>query len=230
MPLRPVVLVVEDDEEMNQLQREFLDLYGLDTEAVYNGADALDAGRLARTDAVLLDLMLPEIDGMAVCTRIREHSGVPIVMLTARSAEDDRVAGLNRGADDYVTKPFRMRELCARLAAVLRRSRHWDRDEEVLEVGDLYIRPAAREAGIGARVVDLTPKEFDLLEHLARNADHVLGREKILERVWGEGQYLDERTLDVHIRWLREKIEDDPSNPERLITVRGVGYMLTSGA
>jgi len=225
-----LILVVEDEPDMAETIVRALEWGGFRAVTAANGREALERLASERPDLVLLDLMLPEIDGMAVCTRIREHSGVPIVMLTARSAEDDRVAGLNRGADDYVTKPFRMRELCARLAAVLRRSRHWDRDEEVLEVGDLYIRPAAREAGIGARVVDLTPKEFDLLEHLARNADHVLGREKILERVWGEGQYLDERTLDVHIRWLREKIEDDPSNPERLITVRGVGYMLTSGA
>ena len=151
------------------------------------------------------------------------------MMLTARVAEDDRVEGLTRGADDYVTKPFRVRELCARIAAVLRRSRHWDEAEEALEVGDLRIRPAAREVSVGGELVELTPKEFELLAYLARNADSVLSRERILGRIWGEDQYLDERTLDVHIRWLREKIEEDPSDPKRLVTVRGVGYKLTEG-
>lgn len=224
-----LILVVEDEPDMAETIVRALEWGGYRTITAADGREALERVRSDHPDLVLLDLMLPKIDGMDVCSAIREHSEVPIVMLTARAAEDDRVEGLSRGADDYITKPFRVRELCARLAAVLRRSRHWDEDEEALEVGDLRIRPAAREVSVADEVVELTPKEFELLEYLARNADTVLGRERILARIWGEDQYLDERTLDVHIRWLREKIEENPSEPKRLVTVRGVGYKLTEG-
>lgn len=224
-----LILVVEDEPDMAETIVRALEWGGYRTITAADGREALERVRSDHPDLVLLDLMLPKIYGMDVCSAIREHSEVPIVMLTARAAEDDRVEGLSRGADDYITKPFRVRELCARLAAVLRRSRHWDEDEEALEVGDLRIRPAAREVSVGDEVVELTPKEFELLEYLARNADTVLGRERILGRIWGEDQYLDERTLDVHIRWLREKIEENPSEPKRLVTVRGVGYKLTEG-
>ena len=224
-----VILVVEDEPDMAETIVRALEWGGYQTVTAADGREALERVQSDHPDLVLLDLMLPKIDGLDVCSEIREHSEVPIVMLTARVAEDDRVEGLTRGADDYVTKPFRVRELCARIAAVLRRSRHWDEAEEALEVGDLRIRPAAREVSVGGELVELTPKEFELLEYLARNADSVLSRERILGRIWGEDQYLDERTLDVHIRWLREKIEEDPSDPKRLVTVRGVGYKLTEG-
>lgn len=224
-----LILVVEDERDMAETIVRALEWGGYRTITAADGREALERVRSDHPDLVLLDLFLPKIDGMDVCSAIREHSEVPIVMLTARAAEDDRVEGLSRGADDYITKPFRVRELCARLAAVLRRSRHWDEGEETLEAGDLRIRPAAREVSVGDTLVELTPKEFELLEYLARNAGTVLSRERILERVWGEDQYLDERTLDVHIRWLREKIEEDPSDPKRLVTVRGVGYKLTEG-
>ena len=224
-----VILVVEDEPDMAETIVRALEWGGYQTVTAADGREALERVQSDHPDLVLLDLMLPKIDGLDVCSEIREHSEVPIVMLTARVAEDDRVEGLTRGADDYVTKPFRVRELCARIAAVLRRSRHWDEAEEALEVGDLRIRPAAREVSVGGELVELTPTEFELLEYLARNADSVLSRERILGRIWGEDQYLDERTLDVHIRWLREKIEEDPSDPKRLVTVRGVGYKLTEG-
>ena len=224
-----VILVVEDEPDMAETIVRALEWGGYQTVTAADGREALERVQSDHPDLVLLDLMLPKIAGLDVCSEIREHSEVPIVMLTARVAEDDRVEGLTRGADDYVTKPFRVRELCARIAAVLRRSRHWDEAEEALEVGDLRIRPAAREVSVGGELVELTPKEFELLEYLARNADSVLSRERILGRIWGEDQYLDERTLDVHIRWLREKIEEDPSDPKRLVTVRGVGYKLTEG-
>ena len=224
-----VILVVEDEPDMAETIVRALEWGGYQTVTAADGREALERVQSDHPDLVLLDLMLPKIDGLDVCSEIREHSEVPIVMLTARVAEDDRVEGLTRGADDYVTKPFRVRELCARIAAVLRRSRHWDEAEEALEVGDLRIRPAAREVSVGGELVELTPKEFELLAYLARNADSVLSRERILGRIWGEDQYLDERTLDVHIRWLREKIEEDPSDPKRLVTVRGVGYKLTEG-
>ncbi len=224
-----LILVVEDEPDMAETIVRALEWGGYETVTAADGREALERVRSDHPDLVLLDLMLPKIDGLDVCSEIREYSEVPIVMLTARVAEEDRVEGLTRGADDYVTKPFRVRELCARLAAVLRRSRHWDEEEETLEIGDLRIRPGAREVRVGDELVELTPKEFQLLEFLARNAETVVNRARILARIWGEDQYLDERTLDVHIRWLREKIEEDPSDPKRLVTVRGVGYKLTTG-
>jgi DNA-binding response OmpR family regulator len=222
-----LILVVEDEEAVQDAIVAALTSSGYSTITAADGEQALEALRAERPDLVLLDLMLPKIDGMDVCTLIREHSEVPIVMLTGLAAEDDRVEGLTRGADDYITKPFRARELAARVRAVLRRSRHWSSDDrQLLEVDDLEIRPAARVVRLGSEEIDLTPKEFDLLEYLARNAGKVVPRERILDRVWGEDEYIDPRTLDVHIRWLREKLEEDPSDPQRLLTVRGEGYRL----
>lgn len=225
-----LILVIEDEEAVQEAIVAALESSGYSVITAADGQEGLDRLRSERPDLVLLDLMLPKIGGMDVCTLIREHSEVPIVMLTGLAAEDDRVEGLTRGADDYITKPFRARELAARVRAVLRRSRHWSSDDRrLLQIDDLEIRPAAREVRLKGEQVDLTPKEFDLLEYLARNAGSVVPRERILDRVWGEDEYIDPRTLDVHIRWLREKLEDNPSSPQRLLTVRGEGYRLVDG-
>ena len=222
-----LILVIEDEEPVQEAIVAALESSGYETITASDGEKGLELLRSERPDLVLLDLMLPKIGGMDVCTVIREHSEVPIVMLTGLAAEDDRVEGLTRGADDYITKPFRARELAARIRAVLRRSRHWSSEDRLLlEIDDLEIRPAAREVWLRGEEVELTPKEFDLLEYLARNVGNVVPRERILDRVWGEDQYIDPRTLDVHIRWLREKLEENPSSPQRLLTVRGEGYQL----
>ncbi len=222
-----LILVVEDEEPVQEAITAALEAAGYRVITADDGEEGLELLRSERPELVVLDLMLPKIGGMDVCTLIRQHSEVPIVMLTGLAAEDDRVEGLSRGADDYITKPFRARELTARIRAVLRRSRHWSsEDRELLEVDDLQIKPAAREVYLDGELIDLTPKEFDLLEYLARNAGSVVTRQRILDRIWGEDEYIDPRTLDVHIRWLREKLEEDPSSPERLVTVRGEGYRI----
>jgi DNA-binding response OmpR family regulator len=228
--MQELILVIEDEPDMAESIVRALEHGGFRAITAADGREGLDRVRSERPVLVLLDLMLPQIDGMDVCSKIREHSEVPIVMLTGLKAENDRVEGLTRGADDYITKPFRARELCARLAAVLRRSRHWSDDEDHgIQVGELRVNEAAREVTLRGEPVELTPREFDLLAYLVRNAGSVVPRERILERIWGEDQYIDPRTLDVHIRWLREKLEQDPSNPACLLTVRGVGYKLTPG-
>lgn len=225
-----LILAIEDEEPVREAIVAALEAGGFRVITATDGEEGLELLRSESPDLVLLDLMLPKIHGMDVCTLIREHSEVPIVMLTGLAAEDDRVEGLTRGADDYITKPFRARELAARIRAVLRRSRHWTSDDRsAIEVGDLIVKPEAREVELAGRRLDLTPKEFELLEYLARNSGKIISRNRLLERVWGEEEYIDARTLDVHIRWLREKIEDDPSNPRRLLTIRRQGYMLTEG-
>ncbi|MEA3399914.1 MAG: response regulator transcription factor [Armatimonadota bacterium] len=222
-----LILAIEDEEDVQEAIVAALEASGFRVITAGDGEEGLERLLSERPDLVVLDLMLPKINGMDVCSIIRERSEVPIVMLTALTEEDDRVEGLTRGADDYITKPFRARELAARVRAVLRRSKHWSsRDRELMEIGELHIRPAAREVTLRGERVNLTPKEFELLEYLARNTGRVVTRERLLERVWGEDQYIDPRTLDVHIRWLREKIEEDPSDPQWLLTVRGEGYKL----
>ncbi len=225
-----LILAIEDDESVCEAIVAALESSGFRVITAADGEEGLELLRSERPDLVLLDLMLPKIHGMDVCTLIREHSEVPIVMLTGLAAEDDRVEGLTRGADDYITKPFRARELAARIRAVLRRSRHWTSDDRsFIRVGDLVVKPEAREVELAGERLNLTPKEFELLEYLARNSGKIIPRNRLLERVWGEDEYIDARTLDVHIRWLREKIEEDPSNPRRLLTIRRQGYMLTEG-
>jgi len=222
-------LAIEDEEPVREAIIAALESSGYRVITAEDGQEGLERLVSERPDLVLLDLMLPKIHGMDVCAAIREHSEVPVIMLTGLAAEDDRVEGLTRGADDYITKPFRARELAARVRAVLRRSRHWSSDDrEEMVVGDLAVRPAAREVYLHDERVGLTPKEFDLLEYLARNAGRIVARDRLLERVWGSDEYIDARTLDVHIRWLREKLEVDPSSPERLLTIRGQGYMLAT--
>ena len=199
---------------------------GYEVVAASDGLQALEAARAERPDLVLLDVMLPGMDGVEVCRQIRTSSTVPIIMLTAKTAEVDKVVGLEVGADDYVTKPFGSRELVARVKANLRRVQMQadHADEERLAAGDVAIDTGSRRVTVAGRDVTLSPKEFDLLKVLVNHAGRVLGRDVLLNTVWGQDFFGDTRTLDVHIRWLREKIEDNPGKPLRIETVHGVGY------
>jgi DNA-binding response OmpR family regulator len=192
-----------------------------------DGEEALERCRGQSFDLVVLDVMLPKLDGFDVCRQIRAQSSVPIIMLTAKAEEFDKVLGLELGADDYITKPFSMREFRSRVKAVLRRSdllREEQRDEEPLTAGDLSIDFAKRTVEIRGEPVRLTYVEFEILSILARNPGRVFSRTMLLDRLWGDSAFRDPRTIDVHIRHLREKVERDPKEPEYLFTVRGVGY------
>jgi DNA-binding response OmpR family regulator len=230
------VLIVDDERVLTETIGYNLRREGYTTVAAYDGSAALDAARRERPDAIILDVMLPGVDGFEVCRALRRDLTVPILMLTARESELDKVLGLELGADDYLTKPFSMRELLARVKALLRRSEivgALPQDTalnaaQALQAGPLWIDPAQHRATWGDRPLELKPKEFDLLFYLARNQNTVLSRDILLERVWGYDYPIDTRTIDVHIRWLREKIEADPSHPVHLQTVRGLGYRFVS--
>jgi DNA-binding response OmpR family regulator len=227
------ILVVEDELALRETLAYNLSRQGYAVESVADGQAALDAARHKQPDLIVLDLMLPVLDGFEVCRILRQEMSVPILILTARDDEIDRVLGLEIGADDYITKPFSMRELLARVRAQLRRVR-LDRAvveaqpdqplREVLHFGNLLIDLTRREVLLDGNPLLLKPKEFDLLFYMARHRGQVLSRELILERVWGWEYTGGSRTVDVHIRWLREKIEADPPHPTRLITVRSAGY------
>ena len=221
------VLVVEDDPTISEVVVRYLEREGLDVEAVADGRDALDAAAKSWPDLVVLDLMLPGMDGLEVCRRLRAHAPVPVIMLTARGDEEDRVLGLELGADDYVVKPFSPRELTARVRAVLRRAVASGVPDglgvETIETGSLRIDLPARQVTLANEVVALTAREFDLLVHLARSPRRAFTREELLERVWGYS-FGDTATVTVHVRRLREKIEATPSEPQHLVTVWGVGY------
>ena len=224
------ILVVEDDAAIRDALTYNLGREGYEVEAVGDGAAALKAARATSPDIIVLDLMLPEIDGFDVTRTLRKESSVPILMLTARDDEIDRVLGLELGADDYLTKPFSMRELLARVKAMLRRA-HVTKEEadpsktvKLLISGNLEIDLVRHEAKLDGNVLELKPKEFDLIVFLVQNRGQVFSREQLLERVWGWEFTGGSRTVDVHVRWLRSKIERDPENPRRIITVRGVGY------
>jgi len=220
------VLVVEDDTTVAEVVTRYLEREGFTVETVGDGRDALERADAQLPDLVVLDIMLPGIDGLEVCRRLRSRAPVPIVMLTARGSEEDRVLGLELGADDYVSKPFSPRELTARVKAVLRRagSPLDDLDHaETLECDGLEIDLGAREARVRGELATLTAREFELLAFLARRPRQVFRRDELLERVWGY-TYGDTSTVTVHIRRLREKIEDDPSAPRHIATVWGVGY------
>jgi DNA-binding response OmpR family regulator len=218
------VLVVEDEPVVRDVVLRYLHQAGFRTLEAADGAEAerILAGELP--SLVILDVMLPEIDGLDVCRWIRARSNIPIIMLTARGEDADRIVGLELGADDYVTKPFSPRELVARVRAVLRRSPTLDLPTERLVFDNLQIEPATREVQYDGRQLELTAREFDLLWFLASNPRRVFTREQVMDRVWGYSPAADTGTITVHIRRLREKIERDPSHPEHLQTVWGVGY------
>ena len=221
------VLILEDDRGIADSVAYTLKQEGFSVLVAYDGQSGLDRFLADDPDLVLLDLMLPGLHGFDVLRAMRHHRNVPVIMLTARAEESDRVSGIELGADDYIVKPFSMRELVARVRMVLRRSRPEEvAADEVLTLGDLTIDPSRHAVTIRGEEVALTPKEFGLLEYLARNRGRVLTRAAILEAVWGSDAFLDEHTVDVHIRWLRQKLEQDPGSPEILVTVRGVGYKL----
>jgi DNA-binding response OmpR family regulator len=229
------ILVVEDELSLQETLVYNLERQGYEVKAVGDGKVALDAARRIHPDLILLDVMLPSMDGFEVCRILRQEMATPVIILTAREDEIDRVVGLEVGADDYMTKPFSMRELIARVKAMLRRVR-LIREEmgsqaaseppvaHTITYGNLMIDPGRHEAYLNGQAVALKPKEYELLVFMAQHRGQALSREFILERVWGWEYTGDSRTVDVHIRWLREKIEVDPTNPQRLVTVRGTGY------
>lgn len=229
--MRPAgtVLVVDDEEAIRELVRFNLERAGFRVAVAADGAEALAQAARLRPDLVILDVMLPDADGFALYGQLARTAAAPVIFLTARDEETDRVVGLELGADDYVTKPFSPRELVARVRAVLRRQERRGASAagdtpEVIRAGALTIDLARHEVRRGETVVPLTPREFDLLACLARNAGRVLTRGQILDQVWGENFYGDDRIVDVHIRHLREKLEPDAGEPRHIKTVRGVGY------
>jgi DNA-binding response OmpR family regulator len=226
------ILVVEDDATLASALRYNLERNGYTCLLAGDGARALELAARERPSLVVLDLMLPGIDGIEVCRRIRGESTVPIIMLTARVEEVDRVVGLEVGADDYVTKPFSMRELMARIHAALRRAQMQPDVHELrsIEFGGLQIDPARREVRRRGDLLTLKPKEYDLLLFFARNPRRVFSRDQLLERVWGYDFGGGSRTVDVHVHWLREKIEDDSARPVLLRTSRGAGYIFDGAA
>jgi DNA-binding response OmpR family regulator len=220
------ILLVDDEQSVQTLLSYPLRKDGYHVTCALDGEEALERFREQRFDLVILDVMLPKLDGVEVCRQLRRRSQVPIIMLTAKGSEADKVAGLEIGADDYITKPFSLREFRSRVKAALRRSRmpNEPRDETPIDHGDLKIDPARRLTTLRSDDVKLTYVEFEILMALARSPGRVLSRETLLEHVWGDSEYRDPRTVDVHIRHLREKLERDPKEPEFLFTVRGVGY------
>ncbi|HEY8498512.1 MAG TPA: response regulator transcription factor [Limnochordales bacterium] len=237
-PVDPVatVLVVEDERQIVEVLEAYLKAEGFAVRWAADGREALELARREPVDLILLDLMLPGLDGREVCRRIRADSDVPIIMLTARDDEVDRVVGLELGADDYITKPFSPREVVARIRAVLRRSRpgaRWSRrsaddGKPVYRVGPLVVDLARHQAFVGERELDLTPTEFKILAALASHPGMVFTRLQLVERVQGAAFEGYERTIDAHIKNLRQKLEDDPRNPRYIATVYGVGYKLVA--
>jgi two-component system alkaline phosphatase synthesis response regulator PhoP len=220
---KETVLVVDDEEHIIELTRMYLEQEGFNVDEARDGAEALEKIRTLKPAVVVLDLMLPEVDGWEVCRRTRADSEVPIIMLTARSDDVDKIVGLELGADDYLTKPFNPRELVARVKAILRRYERSIHPGGVIHLGQLTIDPASREVTLADRLVKLRTKEFDLLHTLAQHRGQVLSREQLLDLVWGYDFYGETRTVDVHIAHLRKKLKGSEIEIE---TVRGVGYKL----
>jgi DNA-binding response OmpR family regulator len=227
------ILIVEDEAALRETISYMLQKDGYVVEAVRDGLLALDKARKIRPDLIILDLMLPGMDGFDVCRILRKEMNTPILMLTARDDESDRVTGLEVGADDYLTKPFSMRELLARVKAQFRRARLMreeaghqaeSQNQQRLMFGDLEINITRREVILNKKVLELKPKEYDLLLFFAQHKGEMLSRQIILEHVWGWEYIGDSRTVDVHVRWIRQKIEKDPRNPTRITTARGGGY------
>ncbi|WP_374713726.1 response regulator [Symbiobacterium terraclitae] len=224
MPVR--VLLVDDERPFVMGLTASLRQAGYDVSAAHDGESAWAAFREQAPDLVLLDIMLPGVDGLELCRRIREHSGTPVIMLTARGEDVDKIVGLEIGADDYITKPFNVRELLARMKAVLRRSAAVPAAPERLRFGAVEVDLARQAVTRGGRPVPLAPKEYDLLAFLAQHPNRVFGRDELLQRVWGYDFPGDDRTVDVHIRRLREKLEEDPGRPALILTRWGKGYYL----
>jgi two-component system, OmpR family, response regulator len=231
------ILVVEDDNTLLDVLRYNLVKEGYKVTTASDGLQGIELARAEIPDLIILDLMLPKVDGLEVCRILRHDMIVPILMLTAKSEEIDKIVGLEVGADDYMTKPFSMRELMARVRAMLRRTemvkqevtKSEDSAAHLIRAGDIEIDLSRHTVKNKEIPVDLNPKEFDLLVFLARNREQVFSRDTLLEKVWGYDYAGDTRTVDVHIRWLRQKIEDNPDQPRYLVTVRGVGYKLEAG-
>ena len=218
------ILIVEDEATLRDTLAYNLTKEGYEVSKSGDGAKALELAREEKFDLIVLDIMLPGLDGLSFCRILRKEQATPIIMLTARGGEVDRIIGLESGADDYIVKPFSLGEFLARVRAVLRRAPSAALRSDRLESGDLSLDLAARRVSLAGREVKLSHKEFDLLAALVRNKGAVLSRDLLLEQVWGFDHIGDDRTVDVHVRWLREKIETDPSEPQRIVTVRGVGY------
>jgi two-component system response regulator RegX3 len=231
VPPRPKVLFVEDESSISGPFSKALAREGFEPVVAATAARALELADQIEPDIVLLDLTLPDGDGRDVCRALRRRSNVPILMLTARGTETDRIVGLELGADDYVVKPFSGAEVIARIRAVLRRSGQADAPQaprEPVTVGDLHLDPGARRAHLAGTELQLSRKEFDLLAELVGHAGQVVSREDLMSRVWDENWFGSTKTLDVHIRWLRQKLGDDPTDPRYLHTVRGVGFRFTA--
>ncbi|MBA4375507.1 MAG: DNA-binding response regulator [Anaerolinea sp.] len=233
--MKSKLLIVEDEKALRETLAYNLTNEGYEVEICADGISALEVARKTSFDLIMLDIMLPGMDGFEVCRVLRTEMNTPILMLTARDDEIDRVVGLEVGADDYMVKPFSMRELIARVKAMLRRVRIMREEatiiqtpepssKEILQFGDLAIDTIRREVRMRNKNLELQPKEYELLYFLAINRGRAMSRNKILEDVWGWDYVGESRTVDVHIRWLRQKIETDPANPTRLVTVRGSGY------
>jgi two-component system response regulator RegX3 len=223
------ILIVEDESSFSEALAFLLGKEGFDTVVAEDGRQALDIYGREGADLILLDLMIPEVSGVEVCRTIRTTSQVPIIMLTAKDAEIDKVVGLELGADDYVTKPYSSRELIARIKAVMRRGVLEESsllEQDLMEVGPVRLNIGKHQVSVKGIPVSLPLKEFELLEFLMRNAGRVLTRSQLIDRVWGGDYYGDTKTLDVHIKRLRAKIEDDPANPVLIQTIRGLGYKL----
>lgn len=225
------ILVVDDERPIAEILKFSFEREGFEVEMAFDGDEAVAKARASHFHLVILDIMLPKRDGFSVCREIRSFSSVPILMLTAKEAEIDKVLGLELGADDYVTKPFSPRELIARVRAILRRTRgaeasggHRGASDEILREGDITINLTSYEVHKGDRALELTPREFELLRFLVSHAGQVFSREALLEEVWGYDYYGDVRTVDVTVRRLREKLEENSARPEYIKTRRGVGY------
>ena len=221
------ILVVDDEQLLVKGMKFNLENEGYTVETAYDGATAIDMAKTGDFDLIILDLMMPQVDGLTACMRIREFSNVPIIMLTARSEDTDKIIGLESGADDYITKPFNILELKARIRALLRRANAAPQQKAqstLLTVGGVTIDPEQRVALKDGQVVELTAKEYDLIELFVKNPRRVYSRENLMDLVWGYTYAGDYRTVDVHIRRLREKLEDDPAAPQHILTKWGIGY------
>jgi len=219
------ILVVDDEELLVKGIRFNLQNDGYEVIAGYNGAEAVEQAQINHPDLIILDIMMPQMDGLAACAKIREFSDVPIILLTAKTEDMDKLLGFEQGADDYLTKPFNILELKARIKALLRRSSPQHNEENtILTIGSVTLDLNARNAYQNGVLADLTAKEFDVIEFLMRNPNRVFSREALLDRLWTYEYRSDIRTVDVHIRRLREKLEEDPANPKYIMTKWGVGY------